>query len=243
MDRIILTLLVLSLLFLIDVSALKFSGGKRMQRDLESSDLNRELKWLFGLIKRPVSIAALILLVVNVFLALSLFGVDISLADGRVVPLQSSIDINTSIDIADSEIIDESDSQYDSLIERLDFEIETNQQHPSPELALEEPESEWRTIRMRVTGYCPCSKCCGKHSDGRTANMHHIQWGDRFVAADKKFAFGTEMIVPGYNGGNVVEVKDRGRVIKGNRLDVFFNTHYSAQKWGTKYLDVKVRRR
>lgn len=124
------------------------------------------------------------------------------------------------------------------LAEDIDIEDAEFQEAP------QEPannEVKWKTVRMRVTGYCPCEKCCGRHSDGKTANMHHIKWGDRFVAAPKGYKFGTEMIVPGYNGACPVKVYDRGRAIYGNRLDVFFNTHYSAKKWGVRYLDVKVR--
>lgn len=102
-------------------------------------------------------------------------------------------------------------------------------------------EKKWVTMRMRVTSYCTCRICCGKFSDGKTADGHRIKWGDRFVAAPKNIPFGTEMIIPGYNHGNPVKVKDRGRVIRGNRLDVFYNTHHTAGKWGVKYLDVKVK--
>ncbi len=98
----------------------------------------------------------------------------------------------------------------------------------------------WQIIRMRVTAYCWCSKCCGKHSDGITANGHRIRLRDTFVAADKMHSFGTEMIVPGYNNSQPVKVLDRGRVIRGNRLDVFFNSHQKALEWGVKYLPVKV---
>ena len=48
---------------------------------------------------------------------------------------------------------------------------------------------DWQLVRMRVTGYCPCSQCCGAFSDGITANNHHIQPGDTFVAADKSYQF------------------------------------------------------
>ncbi|MBN2512450.1 MAG: 3D domain-containing protein [Sedimentisphaerales bacterium] len=100
---------------------------------------------------------------------------------------------------------------------------------------------EWKIVRMRVTGYCACPICCGKFSDGRTADLHKIRKGDVFVAADKRIPFGTQMIIPGYNHDRPVEVKDRGRLIKGNRLDVFFNDHKVAKKWGTRYLDVLVK--
>lgn len=102
-------------------------------------------------------------------------------------------------------------------------------------------EQEWKVVRMRVTAYCTCPRCCGKFSDGLTANLHKVRQGDVFVAADKKHPFGTEMIIPGYNQERPVEVKDRGRLIKGNRLDVFFNNHKAAKKWGTRHLDVLVK--
>lgn len=101
----------------------------------------------------------------------------------------------------------------------------------------------WRTVRMRVTAYCPCRRCCGRYSDRKTASGHKIRRGDTFVAADRRHSFGTEMIVPGYNNSKPVKVLDRGRVIRGNRLDVFFNSHRKAKKWGVKYLPVKVRTR
>ena len=99
----------------------------------------------------------------------------------------------------------------------------------------------WQTIRMRVTAYCWCWKCCGKHSDGITANGHRIRLRDTFVAADKMHSFGTEMVIPGYNNSQPVKVLDRGRAIRGSRLDVFFNSHQKALEWGVKYLPVKVR--
>jgi 3D (Asp-Asp-Asp) domain-containing protein len=104
-----------------------------------------------------------------------------------------------------------------------------------------EPTEKWRMVRMKVTGYCPCSKCCGEYSDGITANGHKIQPGDTFVAADKRYSFGTEMVIEGYNNGKPVKVLDRGGAIKGNKLDAFFHTHQEALEWGVRYIDVKVR--
>ena len=100
----------------------------------------------------------------------------------------------------------------------------------------------WQMVRMRVTAYCPCRKCCGKNSDGATtASGYRIRRGDSLVAADKKYSFGTEMIIDGYNSGQAVIVRDRGGAIHENRLDVLFHSHNKALKWGVKYIDVKVR--
>ena len=104
-----------------------------------------------------------------------------------------------------------------------------------------ESSNEWRTIRMRVTGYCPCSKCCGEFADGITANGHKIRPGDTFVAADKRYSFGTEMVIEGYSNGQTVKVLDRGGAIRGNKLDAFFHTHQEALEWGVKHIDVKIR--
>ena len=101
--------------------------------------------------------------------------------------------------------------------------------------------SEWQNVRMRVTAYCPCPKCCGEYSDGITACGHKIQPGDTFVAADKRYPFDTDMLIPGYSNSQPVKVIDRGGAIKGNKLDVFFATHEEALEWGVRHLDVKVR--
>jgi len=100
---------------------------------------------------------------------------------------------------------------------------------------------EWQSIQMRVTANCPCPKCCGQYSDGVTASGHKIRPGDTFVAADGRYSFGTEMLIPGYSNSRPVQVLDRGGAIKGNRLDVFFATHQEALEWGVRHLDIRVR--
>lgn len=98
----------------------------------------------------------------------------------------------------------------------------------------------FRIVRMRVSAYCQCERCCGKWSDGITANGHIIQPGDKFAAAPPQIPFGTELTVPGYAEGTAVAVLDRGGAIQGNKLDVFFDDHDEALAWGVKYLDVKI---
>lgn len=92
-------------------------------------------------------------------------------------------------------------------------------------------------IEAEVTAYCPCEKCCGKFADGITANGHVINKGDKFVAAGKKVPFETQLTIPGYG---TVLVLDRGGVIKGNKLDVYFDTHEEALEWGKQTIDIIV---
>jgi 3D (Asp-Asp-Asp) domain-containing protein len=97
------------------------------------------------------------------------------------------------------------------------------------------------TIKMMVTAYCACPKCCGPDAIGLTASGKDVSYNNsKFVAADKQFAFGTNLIIPGYNDNKPVEVQDRGGAIKGNKLDVFFPTHQEALEWGRRVIDVTV---
>jgi 3D (Asp-Asp-Asp) domain-containing protein len=96
-------------------------------------------------------------------------------------------------------------------------------------------------VYMNVTAYCPCPKCCGKNAKGLTASGKPISFdGGHFVAAPSQYAFGTQLIIPGYNGGQPVQVLDRGGAIKGNHLDVFFPTHEQAKAWGRQHVGVTV---
>ena len=150
-------------------------------------------------------------------------------------PETVSEQIQTGVDEGDTSelfLVDDVDQRLVSMLMKDDFEIAYDK--------LENKDS-WHIVRMRVTGYCTCRKCCGKFSDGKTASNHRVRRGDVFVAADKHYRFGTEMIVPGYNHTKSVQVLDRGRVIKGNRLDLYFDSHSQAKKWGVKYLDVLVK--
>lgn len=86
--------------------------------------------------------------------------------------------------------------------------------------------------KYKLTAYCGCSKCCGK-SDGITACGTKAAAG-RTIAAPFNFSFGTKLEI----NGHTYTVEDRGGAIKGNRIDVFFNSHSEALNFGVKYADV-----
>ena len=102
------------------------------------------------------------------------------------------------------------------------------------------PISHTRIMKMVVTAYCPCTKCCGENAAGITASGKLVDYNDgHFVAADPSLHFGTKVIIPGYASSSV-EVQDRGGAIKGNHIDVFFPTHEEALQWGKQTLNVIV---
>ncbi len=114
---------------------------------------------------------------------------------------------------------------------------------PAPAIAaVPAPQPRTHTMRMRVTAYCACSRCCGKHADGKTASGRSVRTnGGMFVAADTRILpFHTRVSIPGYYSGAPVPVLDRGKAIKGHRIDVFFADHEVARRWGVRDLDVTV---
>lgn len=86
----------------------------------------------------------------------------------------------------------------------------------------------------KITAYCSCAKCCGK-STGRTAMGTRATAG-RTVAASSQFAFGTKLNI----NGHTYTVEDRGGAIKGNKIDIYVNSHAEALAWGVRYLPVSV---
>ena len=129
----------------------------------------------------------------------------------------------------------------------------------SPDYARNLPASS-EVRHLEVTGYCECGKCCnwkrswlrlGKPviasgpSKGQAKDVGITASGTRAkrgtIAADTSvFPMGTVLYVPGYGYGRV---EDRGGAIKGNRLDLFFDSHQQALTWGRQQLNVRVWRR
>ena len=154
---------------------------------------------------------------------------------GMPITLSNPIVTNTQTDAQSS-----SDQSEVKAVSILDSGYSILDEQKQKNESKSEAAEKWRVVRMKVTGYCPCSKCCGQYADGITASGHKIQPGDTFIAADKRYSFGTEMVIEGYSNGQAVKVLDRGGAIKGNKLDAFFHTHQEALEWGVRYIDVKV---
>ena len=99
-----------------------------------------------------------------------------------------------------------------------------------------ESSSSSSSVRVyKVTAYCSCSKCCGSHSNGYTASGTKATAG-RTVAAPSNLPYGTKLDI----NGKTYVVEDRGGAIKGNRIDIYVNSHSEALAWGVRYLPVEV---
>lgn len=93
-----------------------------------------------------------------------------------------------------------------------------------------------RTLRMSATAYDPGPRSCGPRCTGRTANGMRAQKG--VVAVDPRvIPLGTKLYVEGY--GYCIAA-DTGGAIKGNKIDLCFNTYAEAIRFGRKTVTVHI---
>ena len=93
---------------------------------------------------------------------------------------------------------------------------------------------------FRLTAYCPCAKCCGK-TDGITSTGTTATEG-RTIAVDPRVIPYGSTVTLYYEDGTVhtYTAEDCGGAIKGNRIDVFFDSHEDARAFGVQSAMVYV---
>lgn len=78
---------------------------------------------------------------------------------------------------------------------------------------------------FKLTGYCPCSICCGKWANGITASGKIAVEGITVAADPKVIPLGTRIYIEGL-GERIVQ--DTGGAIKKNKLDIYVSSHSKA---------------
>lgn len=91
---------------------------------------------------------------------------------------------------------------------------------------------------FEVTAYCNCALCCGIHAGGPTASGTMPEAG-RTVAVDPELIpLGTELLIDGER----YLAEDTGRLIKGKIIDIYFDTHEEAMRYGRQNKKVYIRK-
>ena len=89
---------------------------------------------------------------------------------------------------------------------------------------------------FRITAYCPCSKCCGKWANGITATGVTPK-ANRTIAVDPTIIpYGSIVRI---NGIDYV-AEDCGGAIKGDQIDIYFDSHEEAIAFGVRYLEGEI---
>ena len=108
------------------------------------------------------------------------------------------------------------------------------------EVVVEEPKPT-NLGEFKLTAYCACFKCCGKHPGdkgyGITKSGAKAVEGVTVAADPKVIPLGTEIII----GDREYLVQDTGSAIKGNRIDVYFEDHQEALEFGVQYKNIYMK--
>lgn len=104
-----------------------------------------------------------------------------------------------------------------------------------------------QVFQAKVTAYCSCPKCCGVWSkdhpsrQGTDYEQHTtsgtIPVAGRTVAVDPDIIpLGSKILIDGHE----YTAEDTGSGVKGNHIDIYFDSHEEALEWGVKTLEVQV---
>ncbi len=98
---------------------------------------------------------------------------------------------------------------------------------------------------FEITAYCSCKKCCGVWAENRPKDENGndivytasgaIARPNHTIAVDPSvIPFGTQIVI----NGITYTAEDTGGAIKGNRLDIYFDSHEAALQWGRQTHEV-----
>lgn len=96
-------------------------------------------------------------------------------------------------------------------------------------------------MTFECTAYCNCIKCCGKYSPeaggkGTTFSGTYPREGRTIAVDPRVIPIGTKVVI----NGNVYVAEDTGGAIKGNRIDIYFESHERGNAFGRRNLKVKI---
>lgn len=106
---------------------------------------------------------------------------------------------------------------------------------PKVEQEASDPEAHYTEITVTATAYCPCEKCSGKWGT-MTATGVQAEAGRTIAVDPSVIPYGTHVIIDGVT----YVAEDTGGAIKGNDVDIFFNTHEEALQFGRRIMTAYI---
>ncbi len=84
-----------------------------------------------------------------------------------------------------------------------------------------------------TTAYCPCDSCSGGW--GRSTCTGAVATANHTIAVDPNvIPYGTKVLIDGV----VYTAEDRGGAVKGNHIDIFFDSHEQTHLYGKRNVEV-----
>ena len=84
-----------------------------------------------------------------------------------------------------------------------------------------------------TTGYCPCGSCSGRW--GRLTSTGALAAAGHTVAVDPRvIPYGARLMI----NGVIYTAEDRGGGVRGNHIDIFYDTHEESRLHGAQAAEV-----
>lgn len=113
----------------------------------------------------------------------------------------------------------------------------------------EPPTETWKSLGVyELTAYCSCEICCGEYARNRPIDEHGnpivytsigaIAKAGTTIAVDPRvIPYGSEIQIDGHT----YIAQDTGGAIKGNRIDVYFDSHREALVFGRQKAEIFIK--
>lgn len=107
---------------------------------------------------------------------------------------------------------------------------------PEPQIMTVEEEKAPEVINLgefKVTAYCPCKEC----SDGwgyKTSTGAKATEGRTIAVDPRVIPYGSEVVI----AGHTYKAEDCGGLIKGKKIDIFFESHNDVDAFGLQKHDI-----
>lgn len=111
-------------------------------------------------------------------------------------------------------------------------DIRVDERVKTAHIETEKPTAVFKTVT--VTSYCACKICCGENAKGITASGKRVKTG--MIAASRSIPFGTRIRIE----GKIYTVEDRLAKRYDDRIDVYYESHEEAKKFGKKVIQVEI---
>ena len=86
---------------------------------------------------------------------------------------------------------------------------------------------------FKTTAYCPCHSC--SEGWGRSTSTGAVAAANHTIAVDPRvLPYGSQVMI----NGIIYTAKDRGGGVKGNHIDIFFDTHGETRQYGVRNVEV-----
>lgn len=96
-------------------------------------------------------------------------------------------------------------------------------------------QADFSVKEFKLTAYCPCSSCSGGWGT-QTATGKKATAGRTIAVDPSVIPYGTKVEI----NGHTYIAEDCGGGVKGNHIDIFFDTHSEVKSFGTKTQTVKI---